>query len=83
MQQRMDDAEILRRLDRALRRVPRRTRQIFLAHVLDGLSYAEVAQRDGLGVREVERHVAAALVAIDWSLTDPRRRWQARCGSVT
>jgi RNA polymerase sigma factor (sigma-70 family) len=61
MPEQLDDAELLRRLERAIRTVPRRTREIFLAHRLDDMSYAEIAQRTGLSVREVERHMARAI----------------------
>ena len=71
MLKQLDDAEIRRRLERAMRTVPRATRQVFLAHRLDGMSYREIAERTGLSVREVERHMARAICAIDRSLNGP------------
>lgn len=77
MPQQLDDAEIRRRLERAMRRVPRRTREVFLAHRLDGMSYREIAERTGLSVREVERHMMRAIIAMDRALNGPPlRRWE-------
>jgi RNA polymerase sigma factor (sigma-70 family) len=51
-----------------MRRLNPRTREIFLAKRLDGMSYSEIARRTGLSVRRVERHITKALVAIDREL---------------
>ena len=48
-----------------MRRLNLRTREIFLAKRLDGMSYSEIASRTGLSVRQVERHMAKALATID------------------
>ena len=55
------DTELLRRLEEAVAAMPRRQREIFLAHRLDGLSYAEIAERAGLSVRQVERQMTRAI----------------------
>jgi RNA polymerase sigma factor (sigma-70 family) len=78
MAQQMDDAEILRRLERAMRRVPRTTREVFLAHRLDDMSYTEIAERTGLSPRDIERHMTRAIIAIDRSLNEPPRSWWER-----
>jgi RNA polymerase sigma factor (sigma-70 family) len=78
MPEQLDDAERLRRLERAMRTVPRRTREVFLAHRLDAMSYREIAERTGLSLREVERHIARAIWAIDRSLNGPPVRWWER-----
>lgn len=71
--------EILLRLDFGLRRMPKRRRMIFLAVRLDGASYAELAERTGLSIRQVEREVAAALVQLDRAVHDnPSDRWWRR-----
>jgi len=44
--------------------VSRRTRDIFFMHRLDGLSYAQIAQRAGVSISAVEKHIASALVAL-------------------
>jgi RNA polymerase sigma-70 factor (ECF subfamily) len=78
MPEQLDDAELLRRLDRAMRTVPRQTREIFRAHRLDGLSYRAIAQRTGLPVRDVERHIARATLAIHRALHRRPSRWWER-----
>jgi RNA polymerase sigma factor (sigma-70 family) len=78
MPKQLDDAEIRRRLERAMTRVPRTTREVFLAHRLDDMSYREIAERTGLSMREVERHMMRAIVAMDRSLNGPPLRWWER-----
>lgn len=73
MREDLTDAAILARLERAVRRMPRLQRDIFLAIRLDDLSYPEIAERTGLSVREVERHFANSLVSIARALDRPRR----------
>ncbi|WP_066825315.1 sigma factor-like helix-turn-helix DNA-binding protein [Sphingomonas mali] len=72
-----DPAE-LARLDHAVRRVPRRQREIFLAVRLDNLSYVEIADRTGLTVAQVERLFAEALTNLSRNLDDSRRHWWRR-----
>ncbi|MFT3803619.1 MAG: sigma-70 family RNA polymerase sigma factor [Burkholderiaceae bacterium] len=50
-------------LDALLRRLPARSRQAFLLHKLDGLSYREIAQQLGVSVSSVEKYIAAGLRA--------------------
>lgn len=56
--------EARRHLVEMLRPLPPVTRDIFLAHRIDRLTYAEIADATGLGVADVERHVAQAIEAI-------------------
>jgi len=70
----LTEAENLARLERAVRRLPRLQREIFLANRLDDMSYLEIAERTGLSVREVERHVANSLVSIADVLDRPTRK---------
>jgi RNA polymerase sigma factor (sigma-70 family) len=51
----------LRRLEAALLRLKPRTREIFLAHRIDGYSYAEIAARTGLSIKTVEMHMTRAI----------------------
>lgn len=51
----------LRRLEIALGRLKPRTREIFLAHRIDGYSYAEIAWRTGLSIKTVEMHMTRAI----------------------
>jgi RNA polymerase sigma factor (sigma-70 family) len=78
MPEQSDDAEIRQRLERAMKVVPPTTREVFLAHRLDDMSYSEIAERTGLSVGEVERHMTRAIIAIDRSLNGSSLRWWER-----
>lgn len=56
--------ECLRKMRDALDAVSPRTREIFFMQRLDGRTYAEIAQRMGISVSAVEKHMASALVAM-------------------
>lgn len=56
--------EQLARMEATLRRLPCFTREIFLAHRLDAMPYEEIARRTGLTARQVERHMARAILAL-------------------
>ena len=72
-------AEVLERIEAALARMPERRRAIFLAVRLDGTSYAEIAERSGLSVLQVEREIAAALLQLDDALcAAPHSPWWRR-----
>jgi len=59
--------ERLRRAEMGLARLSPRTREIFLMHRIDGLKYREIAERLGITVSAVEKHVAkAALFLASW-----------------
>lgn len=64
MSENRTDAEIIARLEIGLRRVPRLRREIFLAHRLDNMPYEEIAERTGLSVRQVERHIAGSMLTL-------------------
>lgn len=72
--------EQLATMERAMLSLPRMTREVFLAHRLDGSSYAEIARATGLTVRQVERHMANALLRLsrfmDGDERTPWRRWR-------
>ena len=57
------DAELVR-LVRRVQRMDATTRAVFLMHRLDSLGYAEIAQRLGIAVAEVERRIAEAMAAL-------------------
>jgi RNA polymerase sigma-70 factor (ECF subfamily) len=48
----------------ALDAVSRRTRDVFFMQRLDGLSYAQIAQRLGVSISAVEKHIATALAIL-------------------
>jgi RNA polymerase sigma factor (sigma-70 family) len=56
--------ERVARLSDGLHRLPEKTREIFLAHRLDGLSYTEIARQRGISINAVERHVAKAMLLL-------------------
>lgn len=56
--------ERLQRLSACVARMNDKTRSIFLAHRLEGLSYQEIGRLHGLSVSGVEKHVAKAVLII-------------------
>lgn len=58
----------LNRVQSALLRLKPRTRAIFLAHRLDGLSYKQIAEQHGLSVKGVEWHMTKAIDYLDRAL---------------
>jgi RNA polymerase sigma factor (sigma-70 family) len=56
--------ECLERMRDALDAVSRRTRDVFFMQRLDGLSYAQIAQRLGVSISAVEKHIATALAIL-------------------
>ena len=52
---RLEARDSLRRLEAAMLRLMPRSRDIFLAHRLDGMSYYEIAEQTGLSVKRVEK----------------------------
>lgn len=61
----LEHRDTLRRLEAAMLRLKPKTREIFLAKRLDGMSYAEIAERTGLSVKGVEKHMGKAIAMID------------------
>jgi RNA polymerase sigma-70 factor (ECF subfamily) len=51
-------AEQLAKLEAALLTLPRFRREVFLAHRIDDLSYAEIAERTGVSMQRIEREMA-------------------------
>lgn len=66
----LESRDMLRRLEAAMLMLRPITREIFMAHRLDGMSYAEIAERTGLSVKSVEKHMSKAIAQI----TRSRRR---------
>ena len=61
----LESRDMLRRLDAAMMRLRPKTREIFMAHRLDGMTYAEIAERTGLSVKGVEKQMSKALAQLD------------------
>jgi len=56
--------ERMARLSECLGRLSDKTRDIFLAHRIDGLTYQQIAQQHGLSISTVEKHVAKATLQL-------------------
>jgi RNA polymerase sigma-70 factor (ECF subfamily) len=69
------EQEQLARMEAALLRLPRLTREVFLANRLDHLTYAEIASRTGLTVPQVRRHMTRALLALEQAIRRETRPW--------
>jgi len=61
----LESRDMLRRLEAAMMRLRPRTREIFMAHRIDGETYAEIAARTGLSVKGVEKQMSKALAQLD------------------
>lgn len=61
----LEARDLLNRIQNALMRLSPKTRDIFLAHRLDGLSYNDIAKRTGLSVKGVEWHMTKAIAHLD------------------
>ena len=61
----LEARDLLDRIQTALLKLNPKTRDIFLAHRVDGLSYKEIATGMGLSVKGVEWHMRKAIAHID------------------
>ena len=61
----LESRDMLTRVEAAMLKLRPRTREIFMAHRIDGLSYAEIAERTGLSVKGVEKQMSKAIAKID------------------
>jgi RNA polymerase sigma-70 factor (ECF subfamily) len=61
----LEARDMLVRIEAALARLPERTRDIYLAHRLDGYSYGEIATLTGLSVKGVEWQMSKAIAHLD------------------
>ena len=61
----LESRDMLTRVEAAMLKLPPKTREIFVAHRIDGLSYAEIAERTGLSVKGVEKQMSKAIAKID------------------
>jgi len=69
---------VLRAMQRALDALPDPDRTIFVRHRFDGWDYARIALDLGIGIAEVERGVARAILALDAAAAQAGRR-SGRC----
>ncbi len=61
---RLEARDSLARVEAVMRRMKPKTREIFMAHRLDGLSYNEIAERTGMSVSGVEKQMAKAMTML-------------------
>ena len=64
-----------RRIERAIRRMTRTERTVFLAVRFEDLSYAEIAARLEISVAEVEDQFAASLAALMAAMDEKDPWW--------
>jgi RNA polymerase sigma factor (sigma-70 family) len=57
--------QLIARIEKSLASANPRTREAFLLHRFDGMSYVEIAERFSISTRAVTNHIAKALVLID------------------
>lgn len=60
----LEARDMLNRLQAAMERLNPKTREIFMAHRIEGASYAEIASRMGLSVKGVEWHMTKAIALL-------------------
>lgn len=73
-----DDPDFLKRVEDALLNMPRIQREIFLAIRIDDMSYEEIGRRNGLTVKQVERHFARSLYKLAKQMDGERLSWWER-----
>jgi RNA polymerase sigma-70 factor (ECF subfamily) len=61
----LEARDMLRRIEAAIGSLKPKTREIFLAHRIDGYTYAEIAARTGLSVKAIEKQMSNAIAHID------------------
>lgn len=57
-------------LVRAIRRLPRRSREVFVLHRFAGMPLEQIAEHLGIEKRAVEKRLAAALVRLSRAVDD-------------
>jgi RNA polymerase sigma-70 factor (ECF subfamily) len=72
------DPDLLRRLEEAVGNMPRKQREIFLAHRVHDLSYEEIGRRTGLTVRQVEHQMAKAIYKLAKQMDGRKLSWWER-----
>lgn len=61
----LEARDLLARVEAAIEKLPPRARNVFVARRIDGLSYAEIAEQQGLSIRGVEKQMGKAIAALD------------------
>jgi RNA polymerase sigma factor (sigma-70 family) len=61
----LEARDMLERLEAAMAKMKPATREIFMAHKIDGYTYSEIAGRTGRSVKSVEKHIAKAIFLVN------------------
>jgi RNA polymerase sigma factor (sigma-70 family) len=61
----LESRDMLTRVEAAMLKLRPKTREIFMAHRIEGLSYAEIAERTGLSIKGVEKQMSKAIAQLD------------------
>jgi RNA polymerase sigma-70 factor (ECF subfamily) len=72
------DPDLLRRIEAAMMNLPRRQREIFMAHRVHNMSYSDIAERTGLTARQVERYIAKAIYKLAKQMDGRKLSWWER-----
>ncbi|MBB5707369.1 sigma-70 family RNA polymerase sigma factor [Sphingopyxis panaciterrulae] len=60
----LEARDMMRRVEERLSRLKPKTRDIFLMHRFDGMSYEEIAAKTGMSEKGVEKQIAKAMTAL-------------------
>ena len=60
----LESREKLRRIEAAMASLNPKTRRIFIAHRVEGMSYAEIAKETGLSIKGVEKQMSKAIAKL-------------------
>lgn len=60
----LEHRDMLRRVEDAIAKLDPTTRDVFLMHRFDDVSYPEIGRLKGMDVKAVERHIVKALIAV-------------------
>ncbi len=72
VERQLEARDALRRVERAIAVMRPRTRAIFLAHRVDGMSYTEIAQECGISVKGVEKQMSRAIAILAEEMDNAR-----------
>lgn len=62
----------LRKLERAILRLPTKCRHVFVLHRFEDMTYSQIADHFGISESMVEKHIAKALMRCRVALAEPR-----------
>lgn len=66
----LEARDMLRRIEAAIPLLPDRTREIFMAHRFEDLTYGQIADRMEISIKTVEKHIGLALRELHRALGD-------------